>query len=70
MGAWKAIKAGRVLSALLRIGWSVGRRKGSHLRLVRAGWRPVTFAFHEADEIGPAMLAKIAKDTGLRPEDL
>jgi len=30
----------------------------------------VTFAFHDDVEIGPIMLAKIAKDTGLRPEDL
>jgi hypothetical protein len=28
------------------------------------------FAFHDADEIGPLMLARIAKRTGLRPEDL
>jgi hypothetical protein len=28
------------------------------------------FAFHEDDEIGPRMLARIAKHTGLRPEDL
>jgi hypothetical protein len=26
--------------------------------------------FHELDEIGPRMLARIAKHTGLRPEDL
>jgi len=28
------------------------------------------FAFHDAEEIGPRMLARIAKRTGLRPEDL
>jgi len=28
------------------------------------------FAFHDDDEIGPRMLARIAKRTGLRPEDL
>jgi hypothetical protein len=28
------------------------------------------FAFHDADEIGPRMLARIARRTGLRPEDL
>jgi hypothetical protein len=28
------------------------------------------FCFHDGEEIGPAALAKIAKDTGLRPEDL
>jgi hypothetical protein len=28
------------------------------------------FAFHDDKEIGPRMLARIAKPTGLRPEDL
>jgi hypothetical protein len=29
-----------------------------------------TLAFHDGVELGPAMLAKIAKRTGLKPEDL
>jgi len=28
------------------------------------------FAFHEQEELGPRLLARIAKRTGLRPEDL
>jgi hypothetical protein len=28
------------------------------------------FAFHNVDEIGPRMLARIAKHTGLQPGDL
>jgi hypothetical protein len=28
------------------------------------------FAFHDDEELGPRMLARIAKHTGLRPEDL
>jgi hypothetical protein len=28
------------------------------------------FAFHDRDEIGPRMLARVAKHTGLKPEDL
>lgn len=70
MGEWPATRADRVLAALLRIGWTVARQRGSHRRLVRSGWAPVTFAFHDRAEIGPVLLAKIAKDTGLRPEDL
>jgi hypothetical protein len=38
--------------------------------LSRAGWADVVFAFHEDEEIGPRMLARIAKRTGLRPDDL
>ena len=28
------------------------------------------FAFHDDEELGPAMLSRIAKHTGLRPDDL
>jgi predicted RNA binding protein YcfA (HicA-like mRNA interferase family) len=28
------------------------------------------FAFHDDEEIGPKMLSRIARATGLRPEDL
>jgi hypothetical protein len=28
------------------------------------------FAFHDGDEIGPKMLARIARQTGLTPDDL
>lgn len=38
--------------------------------LTRDEWSDYPFSFHDADENGPAMLAKIAKSTGLRPEDL
>lgn len=70
MSEWRAVKARRVLSALLRIGWSVKRQSGSHRVLERAGWPDVVFAFHDNEEIGPRMLARIARSTGLRPEDL
>jgi hypothetical protein len=38
--------------------------------LFRPGWPDVVFAFHDSEEIGPRMLARIAKVTGLKPEDL
>jgi predicted RNA binding protein YcfA (HicA-like mRNA interferase family) len=28
------------------------------------------FSFHDKEEIGPKMLARISKSTGLKPEDL
>lgn len=70
MGEWPATKAKRVLAALLRIGWSVKRQTGSHRVLTRAGFADVTFAFHDDVEIGPAMLRRIAKHAGLKPQDL
>jgi len=38
--------------------------------LSRPGWPDFVFAFHDHDEIGPRMLARIAKHSGLTPEDL
>jgi predicted RNA binding protein YcfA (HicA-like mRNA interferase family) len=71
MSRWQSAKARRVLAALLRIGWSIKREvKGSHRILARSGWPDYTFAFHDQDEIGPRMLARISKRTGLRPNDL
>ena len=70
MSNWPASKAKRVLAALLRIGWSVKRQSGSHRLLTRPGWPDYEFAFHDRDEIGGRMLARVAKGTALRPEDL
>jgi predicted RNA binding protein YcfA (HicA-like mRNA interferase family) len=70
MSQWGSIKARRLLSALLRLGWSVKRQAGSHKVLARPGWPDVVFAFHDNEEIGPRMLARVAKVTGLKPEDL
>jgi len=70
MNHWRAVKARRVLAALLRIGWNIKRQSGSHRTLSRPGWPDVVFAFHDSEEIGPRMLSRIAKVTGLKPEDL
>jgi predicted RNA binding protein YcfA (HicA-like mRNA interferase family) len=59
-----------VLAALLRIGWTRKRQSGSHRTLSRDGWPDFVFAFHDGEEIGPRMLARIAKRTGLSPSDL
>lgn len=67
---WPSTKARRVLRALLKIGWSIKRQSGSHRTLEREGWPDYVFAFHDGDEIGPRMLARIAKRTGLAPGDL
>ncbi|MBI2467946.1 MAG: type II toxin-antitoxin system HicA family toxin [Candidatus Rokubacteria bacterium] len=70
MTAWPSAKAARVLAALLRIGWTVKRTTGSHRVLSRPGWPDFVFAFHDREEIGPRMLARIARRTGLNREDL
>jgi predicted RNA binding protein YcfA (HicA-like mRNA interferase family) len=71
MSEWPATKARQVLAALLRKGWTVKREvRGSHRVLCRQGWADYTFAFREHEELGPRMLARIAKHTGLEPSDL
>ena len=70
MAEWSATRARRVLAALLRIGWQIKRESGSHRTLTRGGWPDVVFSFHDREEIGPRMLARIAKQTGLMPDDL
>lgn len=70
MTEWRSMRARRVLAALLRIGWRVKRQTGSHRVLERTGWPNYVFAFHDRDEIGPRMLSRIARHTGLTPDDL
>lgn len=70
MSDWPAVRARQVLAALQKIGWRIARQRGSHRILVKEGRPHFVFAFHDAEEIGPRMLARIARHTGLRPEDL
>jgi len=71
MSRWPSVKAKQVLAALLQIGWRIKRHKGGSHRVLSHPNRPdYVFAFHDNEEIGPRMLARIAKHTGLKPEDL
>jgi predicted RNA binding protein YcfA (HicA-like mRNA interferase family) len=70
VSSWPSAKARRVFAALLKIGWQVKRQSGSHRTLARPNWPDVVFAFHDDEEIGPKMLARVAKRTGLKQEDL
>ena len=71
MSLWPSSKARVVLRALLRSGWTIKRQSGtSHRILAKTGWPDFVFAFHDREEIGPKMLARIARRTGLTPADL
>lgn len=71
MSNWGSSKAKTVLRALLKIGWTLKRPAGgSHKVLSRPGFPDYVFAFHDSTEIGPVMLKRIAKHTGLAPKDL
>ncbi len=74
MSRFPASSARKVLRALERIGWREKPRisnSGSHKQLEHPDFPyEYTWAFHDKEEIGPVMLAKIAKRTGLKPEDI
>ena len=70
MTQWPSSRAKRVLAALLGMGWSIKRQSGSHRTLTRPGCPDFVNAFHDGEEIGPHMLARLAKHTGLTPQDL
>jgi predicted RNA binding protein YcfA (HicA-like mRNA interferase family) len=71
MSEWRSCKAKEVLTALLKTGWIIKRNvSGSHRVLSKPGNPDYVFSFHNSDEIGPVMLSRIAKRTGLKPEDL
>ena len=72
MSQWPSSKARKVFQALIRIGWREDGRLsgGSHRQLVRDGFPRFTWAFHDGEELGPQMLVRIAKRTGLTPSDL
>ena len=70
MSQWPSVRARVLLQALLRIGWQIKRQSGSHRTLSRNGYPDYVFSFHDREEIGPHMLARVAKHTGLSPSDL
>jgi predicted RNA binding protein YcfA (HicA-like mRNA interferase family) len=70
MSQWGSQKSRKVLQALLSIGWQLKRQSGSHKVLSHPQYPDFVFAFHEGAEIGPIMLSRIAKKTGLKPDDL
>jgi predicted RNA binding protein YcfA (HicA-like mRNA interferase family) len=69
---WPSTRAKLVFKALLRIGWIPISQGGSHIKLRHRGAEFPDYigAFHDNIEIGPKMLARIAKHTGLKPNDI
>jgi predicted RNA binding protein YcfA (HicA-like mRNA interferase family) len=71
MSQWPSTKGHKVFKAFFKIGWQVKKYNGSsHIQLVHPSRGEFTRAFRANDEIGPVMLARIAKHTGLKPQDL
>jgi len=68
---WPSSKAKKVFAAILRLGWSVKTQKGSsHKQMVHPEHGEATWAFHDGEEIGPKMMARLAKTFHFTREDL
>jgi len=70
MSNWHSVKSKQLLKALIKKGWSIKRISGSHKILEHSNYNNFVFAFHDNEEIGPKMLSRISKHTGIMPEDL
>lgn len=70
MSNWHSVKSKQLLKALIKKGWTIKRISGSHKILKHPQYNNFVFAFHDNEEIGPKMLSRISKHTGIMPEDL
>ncbi len=49
---------------------AVERASSSHKMLERESWPDFVSAFHDRDGIGPRMLVRMAKRTGVKPDGI
>ncbi|MBS1716311.1 MAG: type II toxin-antitoxin system HicA family toxin [Armatimonadetes bacterium] len=70
MSEWTSVSAKELLRVLIGKGWEIKRTTGSHRVLSHESFPDFVFAFHDREEVGPKMLSRIAKKTGLTPQDL
>jgi len=68
---WPSCKARLVFSTIQRIGWTIKTEKGSsHKQMVHPDYGEATWAFHNGVEIGPKMMARLAKVFHFQLKDL
>src|SRR4030067_2807179 len=60
-------RARQVFASLVRVGWTIKRQSGSPRTLSKSGFPDFVFSFHDSEDIGPRMLPRIGKRTGLKP---
>jgi predicted RNA binding protein YcfA (HicA-like mRNA interferase family) len=65
-----SLRAPQMLRVLSRLGYREERRAGSHRRLVCAGRRDLTFAFHDRASLPPGVVRSIlVRQVGLTAEE-
>jgi predicted RNA binding protein YcfA (HicA-like mRNA interferase family) len=61
--------ATKIIKALLKLGFKIVRKRGSHVVLKHPDGRLTVVPVHAGEEIGTGLLNKIIKDTGLSKEE-
>ena len=51
-----------------RAGWTVARRRGSHVMVVKSGYE-YTLSIPQHDELGPGLLRKLIRQAALSVEE-
>ena len=70
MGKHPVLKPREVASILERLGFVEVRQRGSHKQFRHADGRSTTVPFHAGRDIRPVLLRQIARDIGLKVEEL
>lgn len=70
MGTIPVLKPREVVTLLERMGFSEVRQHGSHKQYCHPDGRGTTVPFHVGRDISPTLLRQIARDVGLRVEEL
>lgn len=63
------ISAGRLVRALVRLGWVVARQSGSHMVLTRPGSYPVTVPVHRGTTLREGTARAILKQAGVSEDE-
>ena len=69
-GKLPSVRARRLLRAIIKCGFRITRIDGSYKFLRNTDGRSLLFAFHDRETIGPSMLSRILKDSGISIEEL
>jgi predicted RNA binding protein YcfA (HicA-like mRNA interferase family) len=64
------LKPREVIALLRTLGFEEVRQRGSHKQFKHADGRFTTVPFHEGRDLSPILLRQIARDIGVRVEDL
>lgn len=70
MAKLPVLKPREVIALLRTLGFEEVRQRGSHKQFKHADGRFTTVPFHEGRDLSPILLRQIARDIGVRVEDL